>query len=457
MSADAPVTPVTWKRLISFFVPLGLSATLVTLSHVIINGTLARAERPELIISSYALALSLQGITERPALLLRQTCSTLVRDRVSFLAMSRLSAVVIAGILLLGVLINYTALGTWIFIYGFGVEPAQLSATIGVYRIMMFVSLFSGIRCLFHGIIISNMRTKWLTIGMGVRLIVMYLLALYFISSGPIESGQVGAVIFLTGMAIEAAVSVWEGQSLLRSAIPRQTPEHPVETPGHILKFYKPLLYSSFIAVLIGPSINAMLGKTADIHLAIASYAIAGSLSQLVMSFFSYTHQIVLNFYRKDPRAVRQFTLSISLAPGLLVALMAYTAAGPWLMIHVMGVSDRLMEASLEALRVLMIVTLIFPQLDFANGLIMLRGQTKIMVWSQGANVALTLLTLVLCIGLAPGWNGAIGALAQSLGMLAELGVVLYVLRITGRDQGQLAGAQHFFAGKRVGDRHENV
>ncbi|WP_230632821.1 multi antimicrobial extrusion protein MatE [Paenibacillus athensensis] len=457
MNADAPLSPVTWKRLISFFVPLGLSATLVTLSHVIINGTLARAERPELIISSYALALSLQGITERPALLLRQTCSTLVRDRLSFLSMSRLAAVVIAGILLLGVLINYTALGEWIFVYGFGVEPDQLAATIGVYRIMMFVSLFSGIRCLFHGIIISNMRTKWLTIGMGVRLAVMYLLALYFIASGPIESGRVGAVIFLAGMAIEAAVSVWEGRSLLRTVIPRRMPDHPVEKPGHILKFYKPLLYSSFIAVFIGPSINAMLGKSADIHLAIASYAIAGSLSQLVMSFFSYTHQIVLNFYRKDPRAVRRFTLSISLLPGLLIAIMAYTAVGPWLMTHVMGVSDRLMEASLDALRVLMIVTLVFPQLDFANGLIMLRGQTKIMVWSQGANVVLTLLTLVLCIWLTPGWNGAIGALAQSLGMLAELGVVLYVLRITERDQGQAVGPFYFFTGKRVENHHENV
>ena len=90
-------------------------------------------------------------------------------------------------------------------------------------------------------------------------------------------------------------------------------------------------------------------------------------------------------------------------------------------MTHVMGVNSELMHASLLAMRIFMIMTIVFPWLDYMNGIIMLRGQTKIMVFSQTANAIVTVLTLFIAISNVPGWNGLIGALAQSVGMLAEL------------------------------------
>ncbi|MDD9265702.1 multi antimicrobial extrusion protein MatE [Paenibacillus sp. GCM10023248] len=431
MAASSMKSTISWKQLISFFLPLGLSATLVTLSHVIINSTLARADNPEVVIASYALPLSLLGLTEKPVVLLRQACSALVRDRISFRAMAAVSSYVFACIILIGLIICYTPLGEWVFLYFFGVEPELLDSTLSVYRILMYVSIFSGLRCLFHGIIIFNMRTKWLTIGMGVRIAAMYLLSLYFITTDNVTSGRVGAIIFLLGMVIEAAVAIWEGSSLLKKVIPEKAPNHEIETKRQIFTFYRPLLYSSVIAVIIGPAINAVLGKTMQVHLAISSFAIAGSLTQLVISFFSYIHQIVLNFYRKDARTVVRFVLLLSFIPGTLIAILAYTPLGPWFMYHVMGVNAELMHASLHAMRIFMIMTLVFPWLDYMNGIIMLRGQTKIMVISQSANAATTVITLFIAILTVPGWNGMIGALAQSVGLLAELLVVVYVLRRT--------------------------
>lgn len=434
MTASTMKRTISWNQLISFFLPLGLSATLVTLSHVIINSTLARADNPELVIASYALPLSLLGITERPAVLLRQACSALVRDRISFRAMAAVSSYVFACIVLLGLIICYTPVGEWVFLYFFGVERELLDSTLSVYRILMYVSIFSGLRCLFHGIIIFNMRTKWLTIGMGVRIVAMYLLSLYFITTDNVSSGRVGAIIFLMGMVIEALVAIWEGTSLLKKVIPEKAPGHLIESKKQIFSFYKPLLYSSIIAVIIGPSINAILGKTTHIHLAISSFAIAGSLTQLVLSFFSYIHQIVLNFYRKDAKSVLRFVLILSFIPGALIAILAYTPLGPWFMIHVMGVNSELMYASLHAMRIFMIMTLVFPWLDYMNGIIMLRGQTKIMIFSQSANATITVLTLFIAISTVPDWNGMIGALAQSVGTLAELLVVVYVLKRTSED-----------------------
>lgn len=420
---------VTQGKLFRFFIPLGISASLVTISHAIITSTLAQSKYPEITISSYAIAMSLIGITERPAVLLRQTCSNLVRDKISFKAVSDVAIYVFVSIIIFGVLICYTPLGRWVFQYIFGVNNVQVHAVIDVYRVLMYVSIFSGIRCLYHGIIIFNRKTTWLTIGMIFRLVSMYAVAQYFISTDRVTSGKVGAIIFLVGMFVESVCAVFEGRSLLKKTIPEKLLDHPVVDKKQVFQFYRPLLYSSAIAVIAAPAINIVLGKTLDLNLTIASFAVASSVVQLVLSFFSYMHQIVLNFYRHDEKQVRLFLRIMGGVPAILLGLLAYTPIGSWLMQSVMGVKESLAAPSLDVLRIFMLMALIFPILDYLNGILMLTGQTKVMIWSQGANVLATLITLIFCIGLFPNLNGIIGALAQSAGIAGELVMVVYILR----------------------------
>lgn len=434
---------VTLRQLLVFFLPLGLSASLVTISHVIINGTLARSLHPEAVIAAYTIAMSMLGFTERPAVLLRQTCSALVRDRRSFRAMSAVAWTVLGSIFIYGLVISYTPAGEWIFRSLFGADEHLLPAVLAAYRVLMFVSIFSGIRCLYHGIIISNMRTKWLTIGMIIRLAGMYVLSLWFTQIYGVKGAWVGAVIFSVGMAIEAALSFGEGHRLYRR-MPDVREDHAVSRPRDIFSFYRPLLLSSFVAVWIGPVISKMMGYTDNLAVSLASFGVAGSLTQLVMSFFSYLHQIVLNFYRKDAAAVRRFALLFGFMPALLLGVMAYTSVGPWIMQHVLGISGNLLNESMRTLRVFMLMTLAFPWLDIGNGLLMLQGQTKVMLRSQLANLTATVLTLAVFVSLAPGWNGAIAALAQSGGVVAELCTVYLALYLGARNQNQnrLPGAR---------------
>ncbi|WP_051620304.1 hypothetical protein [Paenibacillus sp. UNC451MF] len=426
--------PLPYKKLLTFFIPLGASASLVMISHIIINGTLARAAHPELLIASYSIAMSLMDVIERPAVLLRQTCSALVRDRVSFRAMSHIAMYLLLCSFLIGSVISYTPLGDWVFMKFFRADRAQLPDIANVFKLLNFVILFSGIRCLYHGIIIYNLRTKWLTIGMAIRLVGMFLAAAYFVASDKVTTAAVGALIFLIGMAIECVISVIEGRSLLKRTIPEKLEGHPITSKGQIFRFYRPLMYSSFLAVIIDPSINAFLGQTGNMELAIASFAIALNLAHLMQSFFSYMHQIVLNFYQINAQRVFRFALLMSLLPAALVSVLAYTPAGPWFLEYVMGLEagSPLMKESLRALRFFMIMNLVFPWLDYCHGIVMLRGQTRIMVWSQALNVVVTLLTLFTLVKLVPGWSGSIGALAQSLGLTGEILIVLCILRFTG-------------------------
>jgi Na+-driven multidrug efflux pump len=318
------------------------------------------------------------------------------------------------------------------------VDRSLLPDVIDVYQVLMFVSIFSGIRCLYQGVIIYNQHTKWLTIGMAVRLTGMYLLSLYFIHTG-VNSGVVGAIIFLTGMIIEATISFSEGRLLVRS-MPEKAPQHAVETKKQVFTFYRPLLMSAFITVLIGPAINAMLGKTANAQLAIASFAIAGSLVMLMTSFFSYFHQIVLNFYRTDPAIVKRFTLTSGFLPAVLIGIIAFSPIGSWFMEHVMAVQGALLDESRRALQAFVLLTLVMPWLDALNGLILLKGQTRLILGSQTFNLVFTVITLLLLVWLKPGLNGTIGAWSQSVGMAAEFAFVAIRLRFMKPMDTALAG-----------------
>ncbi|MGZ9586048.1 multi antimicrobial extrusion protein MatE [Paenibacillus marinisediminis] len=421
-------TTVPLKQIMAFFIPLGISASLVSLSHLIINSTLAHAPSPEITIAGYSIASSLFTITERPAVFLRQTCSALAEDRTAFRSVGKIAGIILLVTMVVGLFISYTPLGHRVISTVFNVDEALMVEVLSSYSILIFVTIFSAIRCLYHGIIIRNMQTKWLTIGMIIRIAGMYAAALVFMNGNITIGAYTGAVIFLVGMMIEAIVSIFEGRRILRH-IPERSMQSKVRTMKDVFPFYRPLLVTSFISVIIGPFINALLGKTADIELAISSYSVALSITYVIITFFGYVHQIVLNFYEKDPRAVRRFGLMFHAIPAVLISLVAFTPIGEWLVGSIIGSNGRLLEESLRVLGIFVILALVFPWVDYFNGLVMLRKETRLMMYSQIGNVTVTISVMLLLIVAVPQWNGVLGALTQSIGTLGELIVLILLTR----------------------------
>jgi progressive ankylosis protein len=426
---------LSMKSLFIFFIPLGLSASLVTISHIIINSTLVRADNSEFILAGYAIAMSLFVITERLGNLLRQTCSSLVRDRDSYKLMSHFAFYLIISLMLVAISVAYTPVGDFIFAKIFGAKANMVDDIKSIYQVLIFVTIFSALRCLAQGIIIYNRQTKWLTIGMVIRLAAMYLLSLYFIQSGQI-TGKSGAIIFLLGMIIECIISFIEARKLIRKMPEKH--EQQIESKRTIFKFYSPLMFSSVIVVMIGPAINISLGKTDNIELAIASYAIAMSVTQLILSFFTYIHQIVINFYGDHNAIVKKFLLVVGFVPFILVGILSFTPLGGLFLEHVIGVNGRLLDASLQVLQVTMLMALVFPFVDFFNGLLMVYKQTKVTIFSQSANFVVTVIALIIGVNFVSQWNGSIGAIALSLGFLAELIVVSSFVHAIESKEGKL-------------------
>ncbi|TBL80674.1 hypothetical protein [Paenibacillus thalictri] len=416
------------RRIILFYVPMGISSMLAGLTHIIINGVLARAEHPEAAISSYAVALSLSFLLDLPMNALRQTSSRYALDRVSFRSVARLTCWVAGSLLAASAIIAFTPAGAAIFRYLFGVREELLAPTVQVYQVLAIMYGITSLRSLFQGVIINRLRTGWMTIGMAVRVVVMLAMSWYFVRNGVPDDGRIGALIFMVGLLIECAVAVTEGRSL-RKKLPERQELHYVENIRELLPFYVPLLYSSLATAVLQPSIQISLNLSANPTLSVASYAVAIQLSNMVAWFCSSVHQIVIHFYMKERRNVLIIVSVLSLFSPVLLLAVSTDAGGNLILGPVLGMKGALMEDVKMLLRFFAVQSLLFPWLDFLTGISMLKGRTKAAMIGKISSVALSIAILIAAVWMSPQLNGRLAGLAIAAAAPVELLIVFWTLR----------------------------
>jgi O-antigen/teichoic acid export membrane protein len=415
-------------RIIFFYVPMGASALLAALTHVIINGVLARSEQPDVTISSYAVALSLSFLLDLPMNIIRQASSKFSRDQTSFRSVAKLTSIVTLILISLSIMIAWTPLGQFIFRYVFGVKEHLLAPTIQVYQILAFLYILTALRSLFQGVIINHLRTGWITVGMAIRVVAMFGMSWYFIKNGWVNDGRIGAWIFVIGVAIECVVSVWEGL-VLRKNLPLTQENQVIQRTRQLLPFYMPLLYSSLILVLLNPSIQAALNSSADPTLAVASYAVAIQLMNMIAWFCGSVHQIVIQFYTEERRNVLIIVACLSvLAPSILLTFSS-SAGGSWLLEGVLGLHGMLLQEVRKLLLFLAVPGFLFPWIDFMAGKCMLLGKTRAIMISKIVSVLLSVSLLIVFVYFVPFLNGGLAGLAAAIVVPLELLVVYVWLR----------------------------
>lgn len=418
--------PLTYRQLFAFFIPLGVSASLTSITHVIINGTLSRGDQAAFIIACYAVAFGLFGILERPVLIFRQAASALVTDLNSFKLLRTFLFHVLTVIMILCAMIGFTPLGEWLYIQLFNATPDMVKAINSAFLVITLVIICSAFRSFYQGIIISQLATNWLTIGVVIRLVGMFLVSYLFVSLDLISSAT-GSWMFFTGMFIEGAVSVYKGEQLLRTEYSKMTSPTPL-LKRDISAFYFPLAFYFLMQSVLTPIIYILLAKSQNLEMSIASFSLAFSITQLTLGFFMYTHQLVLQFFPEHRKIVIKFVLLISIIPTIFLLILCYSPLGMLFMTKIMGADETLSIATLAVLKFFIVKTLVFPWVDFLNGFLMLKRQTNRMLFAQVANLLVVSISLIILVRFMPQLNGVNGSIAASLGELAGFIIVSIII-----------------------------
>ena len=360
---------LTLKEISLFFFPLLLNVQLMSVSHTIINGALARLEDYITALAGMSVAMVIHLLIASPSYQNHTITIAMVRGRKSMYGVLIFIGLVATYVAVMLSLIAFSPLGDLLLVRLLGTPPEVARAAREALYILAVLPFFTGLRGFCQGLLIQARRTSLVSAATGVR--VGGLFGLLAIGQSWFSGAQLGAFALVGCVIIETLVIValaWKVH------LPLERGETE-KTTGEILRFSFPLAYSSCLQQTIPLLISAIIGRLSDGTLALAAFGVIRGFLFLLAGPMRNLQQVYLTLVKSaaDYRMIVRFNLLVSSAMGLLILL----TAGPLnqlILGQLLGVEPELRHY----LRWALAACTLFPILYGANNL--LRG------WFAGAH-----------------------------------------------------------------------
>ena len=185
--------PVTYRKILVFWLPLALAWLLMTLESAWIQAVIGRKPDSETQLAAFGLMFSLSILIETPIIMLLATSNALSRDRQSFRLLWRFMMWANLLVTALAVLMAFTPLLDLYLGTVLNIPIHIIEATRPGMKIMILWGGFIGYRRFHQGIIIRFGNTRYIGYGTVLRVVV----------SGGVAIG-LGAITNMAGAVIGA-------------------------------------------------------------------------------------------------------------------------------------------------------------------------------------------------------------------------------------------------------------
>lgn len=363
-------TPALRQREIAaFFFPLLLNVQLMSVSHTVINGALARLEDFVTALAGMSVAMVIHLFVASPSYQNHTVTIAMVRGRKSMRSVLIFVGLVASYVALMLGLIAFTPLGDLVLSRLLGAPAEVATAAKEALHILFFLPFFTGLRGFFQGLVIQARRTSLVSLATGIR--VGALFAYLAVGARWFGGAQLGAFALVSCVVTE---TLFMGYFAWRVHRPLQQLDDE-KTTRDILRYAFPLAYSSCLQQTIPLLINAILGRLPDAPLALAAFGVIRGFLFLLAGPMRNLQQAYLTLVQNlnDYRTLHRFAIGVALSLGLIVLLVAGPAAN-LVLGRLLGVAPEL----LSYLRWPLAACALFPLLyAFSN---LLRG------WFAGAH-----------------------------------------------------------------------
>lgn len=350
------------KEIAWFFFPLLLNVQLMSVSHSIINGALARLDDFITALAAFSVAMVLHLFVASPSYQNHTVTIAMVRGRSSLRGTIVFVLLVACYVSVMLGLLAFSPVGVWILERVLGVEPNIAEGARKVLGFLVFLPFFTGFRGLFQGLVISARRTGLVSFATGVRIGVLLLLLL--LGHAWFDGPSLGAFALLGCIVVETSVVAWFAW---RIGLPSKAAEE--KTTLQIIRYAFPLAYSSCLQQTIPLLINAIISRMPDGALALAGFGVVRGFLFLLAGPMRNLQQAYLTLVRKaqDYQVLVRFFRFTGLGMGVITLLIAFPLNGA-ILGQVMGVESGLRHY----LRLPLAASAVFPVLYGAANL--LRG-----------------------------------------------------------------------------------
>lgn len=319
------------REIALFFFPLLLNVQLMSISHTVINGALARLEDYVTALAGFSVAMVIHLFIASPSYQNHTVAIAMVRGRRSLRGVL-LFVLLVAGYvsLMLG-LIAFTPLGDLVLERILSTPPQVAQETRNALHLLVLLPVFTGLRGLCQGLVIQARRTALVSLATGVRVAILCLLLV--LGHGWFSGAALGAFGLVGCIMVETLLMgyfAWR----VHLPLPREAEE---DSTGSILRYAFPLAYSSCLQQTVPLLINAIISRLPDAPLALAAFGVIRGFLFLLAGPMRNLQQAYLTLVRteEDNPVLLRFHLVLAVSMGCLVLLVAgplsQVVLGDWL------------------------------------------------------------------------------------------------------------------------------
>ncbi len=312
---------LTQREIALFFFPLLLNVQLMSVSHTVINGGLARLDDYVTALAGFSVAMVVHLFVASPSYQNHTITIAMVRGRRSWRGVLFFVLLIAAWVATMLGLMAFTPVGIWVLERLLGAPPAVVSEARRALGMLFILPFFTGLRGFCQGLVIRARRTGLVSLATGIR--VGGLFALLAWGAGHFSGAALGAFALVGCVIIETLVMI-----LLAWRIHQPLPADEADaSTGTILRYAFPLAWSSCLQQTIPLLINAILGRLPDAAMALAAFGVIRGLLFLLAGPMRNLQQAYLTLVRRADDYPELVRFHLRVASGMGLALLA--VAGP--------------------------------------------------------------------------------------------------------------------------------
>lgn len=419
-----------------------MTSFVVIITHSLFNAGLARLPSPEIMIAAFAVAKSLMHIFQSPTMMFRQTITSLVDHRRNFRRTIIFLLSILIGVVLLLILISYTGISRYLFEHVMGLRGQTLDEAVRMLRVLAIFPALVSIRDFYAAFSIKFRTTPLITLASVIRIIYVFIFINLIDRITYIAPAYLAALMFLGAVTTEA-IAMAIGTRILNKSITRSLDTLDRENPDiiptkltyiNIVMFFMPLIATTLIHTTLIPIVNAGLARTHQPDLALSVFSVAWNLGAIFHSPFGAFHQVTLNYMddANDPRrkSVIRFALITSLASSAMLAIVAFTNIGYFILRQWIGASHEISVLSATVLKLMTILPPLIVAREYYWGILMKKRTTRFIWIGKAVNLTTLISTITIMTLIGP----ANAAIVGVIGMIAcELAEFLYLFFVSKR------------------------
>ena len=395
---------LTTRGILKTWWPLALSWFMITVEQPILAAVVARSVDPKVQLAAWGLAFSLVLVLSAPSISMLAASTALSRDKESYRRGRQYMIWLSVGLTTVHFLLAFTPVFDFV-VLGLISAPAELAEPVrSGARIMLPFVPSLALRRFQYGVLIRCDQTRAVSLGTLLRLLLEVALAVGLFRFSGWDGIIVASTAISTGVVFEAIYATLRVRPVVRQNLVTVIPGDPPLSWKRFMRFYLPLMLTTFMQILLQPLVSASLSRMPDSLGSLALWPVLyGVLLMTSSAAYAFVESVIVLLDRPGSiEVLRRFTWQLGLSLAAVPLALAVTPFGNFWFMQIAALPPELLQQAKTALWLIIPLPALTALSSLFQGTLINSQRTRSV--TEADSLSLATVTILLTLGSL--WGG---------------------------------------------------